>query len=72
MKDRFSGLFPEEERRVYSLISRNAGLKAREIARETGLDRKTVSRLLVSSALMRELSGPGIPVARPGPAAGAL
>ena len=55
MKDRFSGLFPEEERRVYSLISRNAGLKAREIARETGLDRKTVSRLLVSSALMREL-----------------
>ncbi len=48
-------LFPEEELRVYETVSCSGGLKAREIARETGLDRKEINRLLVSSALMREL-----------------
>lgn len=48
-------LFPEEELNIYALIAREDGVKAREIARETGLDKSAVSRLLVSSALMREL-----------------
>ena len=48
-------LFPEEDCRVYSLISREDGLKAREIAARLGLDRTAVNRLLVSSALMREM-----------------
>ena len=48
-------LFPEDDCRVYSLISRRDGIKAREIARELGLDRTAVNRLLVSSALMREM-----------------
>ena len=48
-------LFPEEERRVYSLISKSNGITAREIGRLTGIEKKAVSRLLVSSALMREL-----------------
>ena len=47
-------LFPEEERRVYSLISKSNGITAREIGRLTGIEKKAVSRLLVSSALMRE------------------
>ena len=48
-------LFPEEERRIYSLISRSNGIKAREIGRLTGIGKKEISRLLVSTALMREL-----------------
>ena len=48
-------LFPEEELRVYSLISGHDGLKAREIGQLTGIEKKEISRLLVSSALMREL-----------------
>ena len=48
-------LFPEEELRIYSLISKNNGIKAREIGRLTGIEKKEISRLLVSSALMREL-----------------
>ncbi len=48
-------LFPEEELNIYALIAREDGVKAREIARETGMDKSAVSRLLVSSALMREL-----------------
>ena len=48
-------LFPEEERRVYSLISKSDGITAREIDRLTGIEKKAVNRLLVSSALMREL-----------------
>jgi hypothetical protein len=47
--------FSETEQRVYGLISRNGGVKAREIAAELGLDRTEVNRLLVKSALMREL-----------------
>ena len=48
-------LFPEEERTVYALIAGENGIKAREIARRTGLDKTEINRLLVSSALMREL-----------------
>ena len=52
---RGSPLFTREEREVYALISRSDGLKAREIARETGMEKTDVSRLLFSSALMREM-----------------
>ncbi len=48
-------LFPEEDLRIYSLISERDGIKAREIARELGIDKTEISRKLVSSALMREL-----------------
>ncbi|MBQ3705059.1 MAG: helix-turn-helix domain containing protein [Clostridia bacterium] len=47
--------FTEDERRVYALIARSGGLKAREIAARLGLDRKEINRFLVSSALMREM-----------------
>ena len=50
-----TGLFPKEELDVYALIARNEGLKARQIAQETGMDKTAVSRLLFSSALMREM-----------------
>ena len=52
---RGSPMFTREEREVYALISRSDGLKAREIARETGMEKTDVSRLLFSSALMREM-----------------
>ena len=48
-------LFPESEKAVYALIARSGGLKAREIASRLGLSRTEVNRLLVSSALMREM-----------------
>ncbi len=48
-------LFSPEELQIYSLISRKDGIKAREISRETGIEKKDVSRWMVSSALMREL-----------------
>ena len=48
-------LFSREEREVYALISRSEGLKAREIAARTGMGKTEVSRLLFSSALMREM-----------------
>ena len=48
-------LFSESELKIYSLISGRDGIKAREIARETGLDKTEISRWLVTSALMREL-----------------
>ncbi len=48
-------LFSAEELQIYALISRNDGIKAREIARETGMNRTEVSRWMFSSALMREL-----------------
>ena len=48
-------LFSDTEMRIYSLIARQDGIKAREIARELGMDKTEVSRRLVSSALMREL-----------------
>ena len=47
--------FSREEQAVYALISRSEGLKAREIAARTGMERSAVSRLLVKSALMREM-----------------
>lgn len=48
-------LFSPEELQIYALISRKDGIKAREISRETGIEKKDVSRWMVSSALMREL-----------------
>lgn len=48
-------LFPEEERRIYSLISKHNGIMARELGRLTDIEKKEISRQLVSSALMREL-----------------
>ncbi len=50
-----SGRFSETEQRVYALIARSSGLKAREIGKTLGLEKSEVSRLLVSSALMREM-----------------
>ena len=47
--------FSAEERAVYSLISRNNGLKAKEIASALNLSRSDVNRLLFSSPLMHEL-----------------
>ena len=48
-------LFSPEELQIYALISRNEGLRAREISRKSGIDKTEASRRLVSSALMREL-----------------
>ena len=48
-------ILSREERQVYALISRNDGMKAREIAARLNMDRTAVNRLLVSSALMREM-----------------
>jgi len=48
-------LFSEQERQIYSLISRRDGIMSRELARLSGIEKKEISRLLVSSALMREL-----------------
>lgn len=48
-------LFSETELRIYSLISRNDGIKAREIAKELNIEKTDISRWMVSSALMREL-----------------
>lgn len=47
--------FSREERAVYDLIARSEGLKARELAARLNLDKADISRLLVSSALMREM-----------------
>ena len=47
--------FSEAEQRVYALIAQNSGLKAREIGSALGMEKSDVSRLLVSSALMREM-----------------
>lgn len=47
--------FSAEERAVYELIAREDGIKAREIASHLGLERAGINRLLVSSALMREI-----------------
>ena len=45
----------ETERAVCAAICRGGGLKAREIARALGLDRRTVNQALYRSPLMREL-----------------
>jgi len=47
--------FSSEERAVYSLISVNDGILAREIASSLNLNRHDVNRLLFSSPLMHEL-----------------
>ena len=45
----------EIERKMYSIICRNDGIKAREIAREIGVERKDINRLLYNSPFIREL-----------------
>ena len=47
--------FSDEEKAVYSLISVNDGLKAKEIASLLSMERKQVNHLLFSSPLMHEL-----------------
>ena len=47
--------FAERERRIYALISRSDGLKAREIARELNLSREEVNREFFQSPLIREM-----------------
>lgn len=48
-------LFSSDEIMIYSVISRSDGIRAREIAKKTGIDKTEISRWMVSSALMREL-----------------
>lgn len=45
----------ETERSICALICQSGGLKAREIAKELGLDHQTVNHILFSSPLMKEL-----------------
>ena len=45
----------ELERRICATVCGGDGLKAREIARQLGLDHTTVNRVLARSALLREL-----------------
>lgn len=45
----------EVQQAVCAVICRRDGIRAREIARELGLDRQTVNRVLYSSPLMKEL-----------------
>ena len=47
--------FSPEEKAVYSMISVNDGLLAREIASGLAMERKQVNHLLFSSTLMHEL-----------------
>ena len=55
MSDRRLSSFPPDERAVYSVISQNDGLKARDISSLLGLSRTAVNHILFSSPLMREL-----------------
>lgn len=55
MNRRETELFSETELRIYSIISENEGIKARDIAKKLGVDRTEISRWMVTSALMREL-----------------
>ena len=55
MRRRETELFSNTELQIYSLIARNDGVKAREIAGTLGLEKTEISRLMFSSALMREL-----------------
>ena len=47
--------FAETERKIYAVICREDGLKAKEIAERLGMDRAAVNRELYASPLMREL-----------------
>ena len=44
-----------KERDIYAQICKNDGIKAREIAAKTGIDRQTVNRYLYGSPFMRDL-----------------
>ena len=48
-------VFAERERRIYALISRQDGLKAKDIAKQLGLTREKVNQELYQSPLMREM-----------------
>lgn len=48
-------MFTDLERRIYALVSRREGLKAREIAAALGTDHSVINRELYKSALMREM-----------------
>lgn len=48
-------MFSNLEKQIYAQISRNNGLKAREIANRLGTDHTTVNRELCRSALIREM-----------------
>lgn len=43
------------ERKMYSIICKNDGIKAREIARMIGVDRADINRLLYAAPFIREL-----------------
>lgn len=43
------------ERAIYAVISKNDGIKARDIAKQTGTDHTTVNHYLYASPYMREL-----------------
>ncbi len=45
----------QTEQAICALICQNDGIRAREIARELGLDHQTVNHVLYSSPLMKEL-----------------
>lgn len=45
----------DTEIKMYETICRNDGIKAREIAREIGIDKTDINRLLYMSAFVREL-----------------
>lgn len=45
----------EIERKMYSIICRNDGIKAREIARQIGVERKDINRLLYIAPFIRNL-----------------
>ena len=49
------GRFSPAEQRVYAAIAGGSGLKARELGHMLGMEKGEISRLLVSSALMREM-----------------
>ncbi len=46
---------PEPDRSVCAVICRSDGIRAREIARELGLERQDVNRVLYASPLLKEL-----------------
>ena len=48
-------LMDETERKMYSVICRHDGIKAREIAREIGEERADINRLLYASPFISEL-----------------
>ena len=48
-------MYDTREIRIYSSICRHDGIKAREIAKETGVEKSDINRLLYSAPFIREL-----------------